>query len=188
MGIDHFGCINNTIKVFSGHYFDLANPTPETVDIVTIAHCLARECRYGNHTPEHYSVAEHLLHCTDLAERDGVRGDVLKAVFLHDAAEAYLRDLSKPLKVMLPEYSRIESRVSAAVAKRFGVDFDANYALIKKYDRIMLKAEKQQIWPNDAEKWNGFGGIAECDIELEFHSFEVAKRMYLDIADQLGVK
>lgn len=185
--VDKFGCLNNTIKTYAGHYFDLVNPTPESVDIVSIANALSKVCRFGGHTPKFYSVAEHLLHCVDVASQHGIEGKALQAVILHDAAEAYIGDVVKPLKVLLPEFAVIEARIEAVIGQRFRVSFEEHHETIKRFDRMMLKTEKQQMWPEDAEKWNGFGGVESADVELEFYTPEDASRIYLDVAEYVGV-
>ena len=62
------------------------------------------------------------------------------AALLHDAAEAYPGDMVKPLKVLMPEFSAVEDRVSALIAKTFGVSF-RDYAPIKRADLIALATE-----------------------------------------------
>ena len=140
---DTFGCLANKIKVASGHYFDLADPRPEMVDIVSIATALGRICRFGGHTPHFYSVAEHCVHAHDLAYRDGLPDYVCKAILLHDAAEAYIGDVVRPLKVIEEVskwYGKIESRIEEAIAIKFVVDFNSHANIIKHYDRMLLKA------------------------------------------------
>lgn len=122
-----FGCVNNTIKLASGRYFDLANPQPEQIDIRDIAAALSKICRFGGHCRQFYSVAEHLIHCLITAQLDGLSHSECVAVFLHDASEAYVGDMVKPLKIMLLEYQQIEARVFSALMVRFGVDFGKHH-------------------------------------------------------------
>mgnify|MGYP000629654760 FL=1 len=56
-----FGCVNNTIRLVSGHYLDLANPMPDQFEIDDIAGGLSRICRFGGQCPQFYSVAEHSI-------------------------------------------------------------------------------------------------------------------------------
>lgn len=186
--VDTFGCLNNTIKVAAGHYVDLAAPDPTTIEIKSIAAALSKICRFGGHCPKFYSVAEHCIHATLLAVADGVTGDALVAVFLHDAAEAYIGDMVKPLKVTMPQYAEAERRVEAAIQEAFAIDFDCFEATIKRYDRAMLKVEKLGMWPGDTEKWAGFSDIETRQVNLQYWSPTEAEMQFLAMARSLQVK
>jgi 5'-deoxynucleotidase YfbR-like HD superfamily hydrolase len=185
---DAFGLINNTIKTFTGQYFDLARPNPDDIDIESIAHALSNICRFGGHCPQFYSVAEHCLHCAKLAYRDKQPIRTVMAILLHDAAEAYLGDIVKPLKVMLPKYQELESQVELAIERRFGVDFDINAEAIKNYDRALLKAEKVYMWPDDAEKWAGFETIPKVSVRFNFFSPREAEITFKESWSQLNIE
>lgn len=183
--VDNFGCVGNKIKVAGGHYVDLANPDPASIDLNTIASALSKMCRFGCHSPVFYSVAEHCVHATLLAEADRCSNEALRAVLLHDAAEAYIGDVVKPLKVMLPDYAVVERRMEAAVAERFGVSFDG--VDVKRYDQLMLKAEKTRLWPDDSEQWAGFAGLPNRDVDFLFWMPEQAESQFLSLAHSIGV-
>lgn len=183
---DTFGCIKSTIKVYAGHYFDLQRPNPDDVDIETIAHVLSRICRYGGHCPQFYSVAEHCLQCARLATLDGLSVDAVRAVMLHDAAEAYIGDMVKPLKVMIPQYQEIESLVELAIDRKFNCKFDHYSETIKKYDRAMLKAEKTAMWPDDAEHWAGFETIPLVRVQLRYWTPHEANDEFLKAWSELS--
>jgi hypothetical protein len=74
----------------------------------------------------------------------------------------------KPLKMMMPAYMEIEKRFEIAIGVRFGVDFGNWKEIIKKYDCIMLKAEKKALWPDDTEQWEGFETVEERYVQFEF--------------------
>lgn len=185
--VDSFGCLNNTIKVAAGHYVDLINPDPASIEIKSIAAALSKICRFGGHSPKFYSVAEHCIHATEMALVDGLPHDAVKAVFLHDAAEAYVGDMVKPLKITMPGYGVAEQRIESAVELAFGVDFDAWHDLIKVYDRAMLKAEKTVMWPEDVEKWAGFGEVGLRPVSFGFWSPADAQERFLRAAGRLGI-
>jgi len=166
--LDRFGCLNNTIKVAAGHYVDLVSPDPGSIEIQSIASALSKICRFGGHCPKFYSVAEHCVRATAMASADGYTGDALVAVFLHDAAEAYIGDMVKPLKVTMPQYGEAEQKMEAAIEVAFGVDFSRWTDVIKRFDRAMLKAEKVAMWPDDKEKWEGFGDIEDRYVRFDY--------------------
>jgi 5'-deoxynucleotidase YfbR-like HD superfamily hydrolase len=178
--IDTFGCLANTIKVAAGHYVDLADPQPETIDIVSIATALGRICRFGGHSPEFYSVAEHCVHAYELARADGLPTEALKAILLHDAAEAYIGDVVKPLKALSPWYMEIESRFERAIETRFDVDFAKHADHVRCYDRLMLKAEKLNMWPDDLRLWHGFDTIKTESVDFRHYGpRDASKEFYL---------
>lgn len=182
---DTFGCIGNTIKVASGHYVDLGDPDPRTIDLRSIAAALSKICRFGGHCPKFYSVAEHCVHATMLARHEGLVGESLIAVLLHDAAEAYIGDMVKPLKVAIPQFAEVERRIEAAIEQQFKIEFAKWETVIKRYDRAMLKAEKTSMWPNDAEAWAGFSEIEDRHLLLEYWDPSTAERKFLELADTL---
>jgi len=183
--LDRFGCLNNTIKVSAGHYVDLANPDPATIEVRSIAAALSKVCRFGGHCPQFYSVAEHCIHATAMACSEGYTGDSLIAVFLHDAAEAYIGDMVKPLKVTMPQYGEAEQRIEAAIQAAFGVDFAKWMDVIKRFDRAMLKAEKVTMWPEDTEKWAGFSEIEDRVVKFQFWEPSQAEMQFLAMARTL---
>ena len=153
---DNFGCVANTIKTFSGSYFDLADPLPSMVDGRDIARGLALTCRFGGQCPRPYSVAQHSLWCLEAARRMKLPRPVQLACLLHDAAEAYVGDVVKPLKVMLPEFWPIERRVDDAVRRWARVSESAWSAEeVTTIDRAALLAERDRLWPTDGVEWAG---------------------------------
>lgn len=135
------------ILLRSGIDFDLSRPNPDHIDIADIAHALAHICRYTGHSRWFYSVAQHSVLTSYL-----VRPSLAMQALLHDATEAYIGDVSAPLKAMLPDYRAIEARVAAAVAERFGLPMEL-HAEVKWADLTMLATEKRDMMPATAEPW-----------------------------------
>lgn len=185
--IDKVGCVGNTIKVAQGHYVSLLEPDPATIEIRSIAAALSKTCRYGGHCPDFYSVAEHSIHAANLARATGFDTWVVRAVFLHDAAEAYLGDMVKPLKSAMPAYRVVEERMEAAIAAAFNVDFQRWHAVIKRFDWIMLKAEKAALWPDDTDVWPGLENVEDRDVTFRFWDPTYAEEEFLAAAMTLGI-
>lgn len=179
-----FGVVGNKIRTASGKTFDIANPTIDMVSIEDIAHALSRICRFGGHIREgFYSVAEHCVHCVDLANEYDESYDIQLAVLLHDATEAYLGDVIKPLKIMLPDYQAIEKRVETIIAAAFGVNFDLHHKAIKVYDHSLLVHEKNAFL-RDANTFTfeGERNVAKFDRGFDPLSLkpEAARVMFLN--------
>ena len=96
-------CIINT---FSGKQIDIENPNPDNILIEDIAHALSFICRGCGQVQFFFPVARHCVYCALEAKARGFSDEVVFACLLHDASEAYMMDLPKPLKdALLPSRS-----------------------------------------------------------------------------------
>ena len=159
-----FGCVKNTIRLRSGRYFDFVNPQPDQFVLSDIAGALSKICRFGGQIDSFYSVAEHCVHCAEVARQDGRPTSTQAALLLHDAAEAFCGDVVKPLKLMLTEYAAIESRVEAVIAAKFGIDFEKEAAAIREIDHAMLIAERRKMFSPDKVTWFGENEVRRLEI------------------------
>lgn len=114
MGSNNSRLRGDWIQTYSGRAFYPLAPYPQDVCIEDIAHALSQLCRFGGHCRRFYSVAEHSV----LLSRVVVPEFQLWAL-LHDASEAYLVDVPRPIKKQLPAYVEAERRVMAAICARF---------------------------------------------------------------------
>jgi hypothetical protein len=160
--------IGTTIHTVSGFAFDIANPDYRVIFDKDIAKALSRICRYGGHTPFFYSVAEHSLGVSQLAEEDGCDQDTVLACLLHDASEAYLGDVVSPLKGMLRDYWKIESRVMSEIGRRYGLDFHDHEEAIKKYDKIMLIAEMDTFSDAMPDRYKEYVSSLKSSVDPEW--------------------
>lgn len=127
-----------TIKTFSGITFDFLNPTPDMISMADIAHALSNICRFGGQAHEFYSVAQHSILVSDLSHKYALEG------LLHDASEAYLGDVVRPLKRLLPEYQKIEKGVTKAIEAKYELRFEA-YEFVKVADTAALAIEGKRF-------------------------------------------
>lgn len=136
------------IQTSTGQRFDLSNPSQAQVSLSDIAHALGHLCRFNGHTYMPYSVARHSLLVAELVPPE----HRLQAL-LHDAHEAYIGDMSTPLKWILPEYRAIEKPIWGAVATAFGIPEElapeVNHA-----DRVMLMTERRDLLTHCPEPWD----------------------------------
>lgn len=131
----------NCIRTNSGIYFNLLAPTIDMVCIEDIAHSLSMQCRFGGHLKRHYSVAEH---CVRVAE--ALPLEYRFSGLMHDASEAYIVDVPRPAKMLLPGYKALENNIMITIAKKFGftwpmpkeVERADNYLLSFEWDTFML--------------------------------------------------
>lgn len=136
------------IVTYTGRVVEPLNPDPETISIVDIAHSLSNQCRFTGHTSSFYSVAEHSVRMVSMVpDRDKLWA------LLHDATEAYLADLARPIKravgSLAEAYSEAEQRLMDAIAIKFSLEWDF-YAMpdtVKKADNEILRLEMQELMP-----------------------------------------
>lgn len=170
-----------TILLQSGAYFDLLDPWNSKFTIEDIAHGLSNTCRYAGQCRGFYSVAEHSWHTSHI-----VPGPWKLAALMHDAAEAFIGDVTRPLKSLLPDYKRIERGVEDAIAARFGI-FGMDAPEVKQADLAMLAAEQAEIMPAHADGWAVLGGVIPAPVNLRMWRPEVAEEAFLDRYHQLAV-
>lgn len=134
------------IMTQSGRMFFFENPHPRSIVIEDIAHALSQICRFTGHVRCHYSVAEHSLRVSWLAEKKYGR-QFAKEGLLHDAAEAYVSDLNGPLKRLIGEgYKKWEEIAEAAVGKVFGFQTPKSKE-VKDCDGVVYLTEKRDLFP-----------------------------------------
>lgn len=136
------------MQTFTGRQFFPLSPRPDEVDPVDIAHALSMICRYGGHTTRFYSVAEH---CVLMSY--AVPAEDALAALLHDATEAYVGDMVRPLKHHMPAYRDIEDGVMFAIAVRFGLPHGAMPAAVKEADNRILLDERAALLTVPPADW-----------------------------------
>ncbi|QYF92808.1 phosphohydrolase [Massilia sp. PAMC28688] len=169
----HAGVTTPYVSTFLGNRFYPLEPRIDQVAIEDIAHGLAYQCRFNGQTQQFYSVAQHSLIVASL-----VPTDLRLAALLHDAAEAYLGDMVKPLKVLLPAFAAIEEAVTAIIATTFAVDF-SDYAPIKRADLIALATEKRDLMPHSTERWSYLDDVRPMPQKIVVMGPDDAKQAYL---------
>jgi 5'-deoxynucleotidase YfbR-like HD superfamily hydrolase len=168
------------VSTFLGHRFFLTRPHIDDVAIEDIAHGLAYQCRFNGQTREFYSVAQHSLMVMQL-----VPAPLRLAALLHDAAEAYLGDMVKPLKNLFPEFSAIEARVMQIIGERFTVDLEHLDPAIKVADLVALATEKRDLMPHSTEAWANLRDILPMPESIRPLMPLDAKSAFLDSFHQL---
>ncbi len=139
--------VRPTILLASGRYFDLLDPRGSGFDEYDVAHALANICRFNGHCREFYSVAQHSVLVSHVVPPlDAFAG------LMHDAAEAFLGDVTKPLKGLLPDYKTLERRVELDVFARFGLPPELPQS-VKDADLVLLRTEQRDLMHKDSGLW-----------------------------------
>jgi len=141
------------IQTYTGKKFHPLDPDPAAICIEDIAHALSMQCRFTGHVKRFYSVAEHSVHVARQVLVASPR-DAFWAL-MHDASEAYLLDLAKPVK-RLPElaaYRDAEARVMRAICEAFDLPAEEPKP-VKPADVRMLATEAAQLMAPLHRDWH----------------------------------
>ncbi len=179
------------MQTFLGRAIDLKNFQAEDVYIKDIAHALSNICRYNGHTKFHYSVAQHSYLMWKYSKQ--FDRDLQLLVLLHDAHEAYLGDLTRPLKevlkstVFVESYDDLANRIQRKIHEKVEVTYDSDQkVLAKQIDNRILLNEKQETMNTQLYRW----GVEEIYVMLEMKEIKKwspkkAERKFLKAFDSL---
>lgn len=108
------------IQTYTGRAFWPLKPQADALSIIDIAHALSNQCRYSGHVAYFYSVAQHCcLLASHVAKNHGTPEQCLQ-ILMHDAAEAYLVDIPRPVKQFMPQYRVWDKAINDTVRQWMG--------------------------------------------------------------------
>ena len=139
------------IETFTGLEFHFMNPQPDEIDMKDIATSLSKQCRFGGHCTIFYSV-EHSVYIADWLYEQTNDSILAFQGLLHDASEAYLIDIPRPIKPFLTNYYDIEGRVMEAIFNRFNLPIKLDNR-IKDADSRILVDERRDVMSNSGNVW-----------------------------------
>ena len=129
------GCINTA----SGRKLNLLDPRPEQISIHDISRGLAYNSHFGGQTPRFFSIAQHcILVCELMPTSLKNNPELMMLALLHDASEAYLGYMVKPLKVRLSKFQLIENHMMGVILRKYRL----NQELLPKVKEYDLKAQE----------------------------------------------
>ncbi len=137
----------NQIRTYSGIFLDPYVIKPEEVEIRDIAHSLSLMTRANGHIRYFFSVAQHAINCALEAGNRGLSRRIRLACLLHDAAESYISDVTRPVKHRLEGYAQIEEHVLGVIFEKFGLDDISSDELrtVSEIDDSMLYYEFEEL-------------------------------------------
>ncbi len=149
----------NWVQTFTGRQFWPQNPRVEDICIEDIAHGLSMKCRFTGQTKKFYSVAQHsyyVSNCLWDSHANNPHRLVLSLWgLLHDAAEAYLADIPRPLKddfkIGDETFRQVEDRLLEMIIRKYGLDWPEPLE-VKVADNILLATEKRDFMPKRDRK------------------------------------
>ena len=174
------------IMTYTKKMFDPLHPNAELIDIEDIAHALSMLCRANGHFKSFYSVAQHSINCMKEAKARGYSDRIQLACLLHDASEAYLSDVTRPVKAELPRYKEIEAPLQETIWNKW-------------LGGPLTEEERKQVFDiDDAILAHEFLNLMEAKIayhipeihsvpQFAFAGFNASKRQFLRLFRQLTI-
>lgn len=156
------------IITFSENYINVFDPKLEDIKIEDIAHALSQLCRWNGHTKTFYSVAQHSIWVCE-----NVQQEHKLAALLHDASEAYLVDIPRPIKVFLKDYKKLEDSLMKVISQKFNFKYPFDQ-IVKDADDLALQYE----WDNYIKLTHSVNLSNNKDIEKQF--LEIFKQLYIE--------
>lgn len=135
------------VETYTGKKINLLSPDPYSIDIQDIAHGLSQICRFSGQCSHFYSVAQHSINMTIELHKRGCGPRLMLLGMLHDAAEAYIGDITSPLKRLIPTYRKIEKTLQDVVWIGLQITPPAQWEkeIIKRTDELLLGYEAQNL-------------------------------------------
>lgn len=172
------------ILTFTGKMFDPLAPDPALIDIRDIAHALSFLCRANGHFKTFHSVAQHSLECFEEAKARGLSKRLQLACLLHDGSEAYLSDVTRPVKAMMPLYLELEAPLQEAVWLKwletpltqeerqivFGIDDDLLYHEFYTHTGLALTEHVPQILSKPSFAYEEFSEVEQAFLDAFYES------------------
>ena len=167
------------MQTFTGGTFYPLIPEKNMFSIEDIAHSLSMQCRFNGHTKKFYSVAQHSVLVSLICECENALWGLM-----HDATEAYLCDLPRPIK-RIPEfkiYRDAEDNMMEKLASFYGLSLpipeDVHIA-----DKILLFTEKRDLMP--PSDWGWGKSIKVLDEKIIPLDPTAAEKLFLDRFNKL---
>lgn len=167
------------ITTYTKKNFDPLNVDESLLDIKDIAHALSLICRGNGHVQYFYSVAQHSLACAKEAKTRGYSKEVILGCLLHDSSEAYLSDVTRPIKRKLTYYLEVEDVLQNIIWKHF-IQRDLTKEetkLVFEIDDEMLSLELKELL-NDEINCNYLK--LQRKVDLSFVVFETIENEFIE--------
>ena len=141
------------MHTYSGKKFYPMRPDIEDISILDIAHALSMQCRYNGHVTKFYSVAQHCVLMARYLGDEGYSRETQLWALLHDATEAYVGDMIRPLKRSMPAYVAAEDAVMSVIAEKYGLEGTTMPAIVKDADNRILLNERAALMVPTSHRW-----------------------------------
>ncbi len=172
------------ITTYSKKPLDPVTAQADEIQLVDIAHALSLMCRANGHFPYFYSVAQHCVNCAKEAAARGYSKRIQLGCLLHDASEAYLSDVTRPIKQLLPYYLEVEERLQNVIFDKWITPTltEKERAQIFEVDDALLYHEFMEIM---GERVVETVPPLYASLDFSYVEFSVVERQYADLFKKL---
>lgn len=166
------------IQTYTGKQFWPLEPRPQDLDTRDIAHSLSLQCRFNGHCLAFYSVAEHSVRVSRQ-----LPADLALWGLLHDAAEAYLGDLTRPVKAKADWFKEAEEKLLQVIAEAYALPWPMPEA-VRKADDVLLVTEARDLMEEPPQPW----GLSASPLPGRIHPLgpAEAEAAFMDRYQALG--
>ncbi|HZJ77583.1 MAG TPA: phosphohydrolase [Clostridia bacterium] len=179
--------MSDHITTYTREIFYPLEPEIEKINVEDIAHALSLTCRANGHIHSFFSVAQHSINCAKEAKAKGCSNRIQLACLLHDASEAYISDITRPVKKELLEYLVIEERLQGMIYNKYFSPAlnDKEFEVVKEIDDAMLYCEFMNFM--ELKVFDNPPAIM-CEPKFNFEQFENVEKKFLELFRQLFQK
>lgn len=172
------------METSTGRKFWPARPRIQDITVFDIAHALAMKCRYNGHSRKFYSVAEHCVLLSGYARYLGLPVETQYHLLMHDANEAYLPDVPRPIKHFFPDLLKMEHQLDAMIREWAGLGPVVPH-VVKELDSRVIKDERAQVMGPSDNSWKT-DALQALGIAIPAHGPSEAERMFLNAFQLVG--
>ena len=174
------------ITTHTGKHFDPVNPEKTLIDIHDIAHALSLICRGNGHVKSFFSVGQHCVNAAKEAALRGYSNRVILACLIHDAGEAYLSDVPRPVKPSMPEYNQLEDHLLNMIYEKFlGSPLtEEEQQLVKSVDNDLLYYDLKELLN---EVMDIPAPFLHVPLNYHFVPFEQVEQTYLELFERYQI-
>lgn len=172
------------ITTYSKIHFTPTEPVVADIKIEDVAHALSLLCRANGHFKSFFSVAQHSINCAMEAKERGYSKRIQLACLLHDASEAYISNITRPVKKQLPQYMEFEERLQNAIWNKYLEQplSDEGKIQVFKIDDAMLHYEFLKFMGEQIFDFTpDINGIPD----FEFKLFDAVERQFISLFSRL---
>jgi hypothetical protein len=154
------------IETYTGRAFYPLNPRQEDISIIDIAHGLSLQCRYGGQITDFYSVAEHSVLLAMYAEQE-LHANVIDClqILMHDAPEAFMTDIPRPVKQYMPEYRKWDHGIDEAIRTWLSLEGVKRPDFQDEIDSRIIVDERAQLKSDSGLDWGH--NLKALDLEMQ---------------------